>query len=299
MKRNILVLAICAACSISTAQAQNQPSEKLQEFVDKKMEKNGIQATKTHQLKAKDYEAPKKIGILVFAIQGSDEYTGSYSGFMNRYNVYEKISEDAASIVAQTLHDDVIVKIKENYLAQGVEVFTPNEYLDTDTKREAFQAMDMQVLGLAKVAYTIPDQIGLPDGYRYFTNSTHTDIGGRADIAEELKMFGMDGYLSIFVDLYGPTTIIQIKSNLILLKDRDYVSKIKKETFRRSDVSQKMLPMSYTQILASERDKLRAGHGKNDNRDKMIDFTDGEVWIDPNVAKVIEYSVNLYFPMVK
>lgn len=295
MKRTILFFAICTACSISTVFAQNAPSEKLQKFVDKKMEKGGIQATKTHQLKAKNYEAPKKIGILIFAVVGSDEFTGN-DGW---YSHYQKISKDAAVIVAQSIHDNCIGALKESYAGQGVELFTPNEYLDTEEKRTAYQNMDMRVMGMAKALYKKPDQVGLPAGYKYFTNSRQVDIGGRADIAEELKMFGMDGYISIFVDFYGPHTITQIMSNLILLKDKNYVSKIKKETYRRSDVSQKMLPMSYTQILASERDKLKAGHTVNFNRDKMIDFKDGNVWVDPNVAKVIEYSLNLYFPMTK
>lgn len=298
MKKQTLLLALCIGLSISSTWAQNTPSESLQKFVDKKMEKNGIQFTTTHRLKGKEYSAPKKIGILVFAVAGSKEFTGN-DGW---YDHYVSISEDAASIVAQSIHDDCISELKENYASQGVELLTPNEYLDSETKLKAYQNMNMRIMGMAKMSEfaSNPDEIGLPQGYKYFTNSwTHSDIGGRADIIDELKMFGMDGYLSVFVQFYGPTTIMQISTNLMLFKDRDYISKIKKETFRRTDMAQKVLPMSYTRILASERDELRAKHGKKGVRDSMIDFNNGEVWVDPNVSKVILYSANKYFPLVK
>ena len=297
MKRHILLLAVFTFSTTATAFAQNTSSKSLQDFVDKKMKKNGIQATTTHRLKAKEYAAPKKIGILVFVVAGSKEFTGN-DGW---YDHFRTISKDAATLISQSIHDACIGTLKENYAAQGVQLLTPNEYLDTDAKRLAYQNMNMRIMGAAKLseAWVKPDQVGLPAGYKFFTNTFHNDIGGRADIADELKMFGMDGYLSIVIQFYGPKTVSQISTNLMLLKERDYVSRIKKETYRRSDVSQHMLPLSYTQILASERDKLKAKHGKEDQRDSMIDFDNGKVWVDPNIAKVIVYSANLYFPMVK
>lgn len=296
MKRQIFLAIILIICSITSSLAQEQPSEKLEYFVEKKMEKNGVRLSAAHRLKAKDYAAPKKIGILVFGVTSSSEYTGN-DGY---YNYYKRMSEDGANIVAQAIHDASIAAIKENYSKQGVEVYTPNEYLDTDAKREAFKTMDMRILGPAKMLAKItnPGEIGLPNGYKYITNSYyHSDIGGRADIADELKMFGMDGYLSIFIEFYGPQTLYNVRTNLILFKDRDYVSKIKKETYRRTDVTNKMLPMGSTEIEAASRDELRNQHkGK---RDVMVSFENGKVWVDPNLAKLVAYSADLYFPMVK
>lgn len=296
MNKQVLITIIYIICSFSISFAQNQPSEKLEYFVEKKMQKNGVRLSAAHRLKAKDYSTPKKIGILVFGVTSANEYTAS-DGY---YNYYKRMSEDGANIVAQAIHDESIAAIKENYSKQGIEVYTPDEYLDTYAKREAFKTMDMRILGPAKLlaSVTNPGEIGLPDGYKYITNSYyHSDIGGRADIADELKMFGMNGYLSIFIEFYGPETLYNVRTSLILFKDRDYVSKIKKETYRRTDITNNMLAMGTTEIEAASRDELRNQHkGK---RDVMIHFENEKVWIDPNLAKLVSYSADLYFPMVK
>jgi len=282
--------------SLLPLQAQNQPSEKLADFVDKKLYKKGILLAPAHRLKSKNNTAPKTIGLLVFGVHSSPEYTGS-DGF---WSYYESMSDVSTHMVAQKVHDQCIDGLKANFKEQGVTLLTPAEYLDTDAKKTAYQNMDMRMMGLAAATAQVanPDQIGLPAGYKYIKNSIyHSDVGGRADLIEPLKTFDLDGYLCVFLEFYGAETLSNVRTNLMLFKDRDYVSKVKKETYRRMDLASNVLPMGNTQIETAARNELKAM--KKKKRDTMISLENGQMWVDPNIAKVIIGSTSYYFPLIK
>jgi hypothetical protein len=289
-----LVLTLSISISVASI-AQN--NKQLADFIDKRASKGkGFITTPAPKIKAPSFKEPKRIGLLVFALYDHPTYTGSDTW----HKYYEQFTQDASNSVTQTIYDACIDDLKAEFIKNGLTLLTTEEYLDTEVKQNMYDTMNMRVMGLAKIAESgtnLKGQ-GLPEGYRYIHNSmSHSDPGGRADLINPLTEIGLDGYLSVFIQMKGQHQISFVSTNLMFFGDREYTSKIKKQTYRRTDLASHILPLRSTKLDAADAEKLvQTKKGSDQN---MVDFVDGKVVIDPNISKLISASVSSYFPLTK
>ena len=96
---------------------------------------------------------PKRVALVSFYAydQGNTHGFGS-PYFGGRTEVSRQLTADGAGLVATMLHDQGIATLKETFKAYGMELLTPDEFLDTDAKRELFGSFEMEMGGFAKLA---------------------------------------------------------------------------------------------------------------------------------------------------
>lgn len=83
------------------------------------------------------------------------------------------VASGEVAVLANELHDAGIGALKESFAAVGMQLLTPEEFLDTPAKQEAYGAFKMEIGGINKFLRGLQEkgaggvwQWGAPDGYR-------------------------------------------------------------------------------------------------------------------------------------
>jgi hypothetical protein len=83
---------------------------------------------------------PKRVALVSFYAYDPGDTKGFGSPYFGgRYESTRQLTSDGAGTVATLLHDQGIAALKESLAAYGMQLLTPDEFLDTDAKREAFE----------------------------------------------------------------------------------------------------------------------------------------------------------------
>jgi len=91
-------------------------------------------------------QPPKRVALVSFYAYDPGNTKGFGSpAFGGRTETTRQLTKDGASTVATILHDQGIAAFKEQFKAHGMELLTPDEFADTDAKREFFENFEMKV----------------------------------------------------------------------------------------------------------------------------------------------------------
>jgi hypothetical protein len=111
-------------------------------------------------------------------------YGGNYSYRVTNTRTH-RVSANEIDRLADELHDAGIGSLKESFAAAGMQLLTPQEFLDTPAKQEAYANIKMErgalgslLRGLQAKASGDQWQWGSPDGYRVLELVTVGDVKG-------------------------------------------------------------------------------------------------------------------------
>jgi hypothetical protein len=96
---------------------------------------------------------PKRVALVSLYAYDPGETKGFGSPYYGgRWEKTRQLSPDGAGLVATMLHDQGIKALKDTFAQYGMTLMTPDEYLDTDAKREFYDSFEMQMGAGAKFA---------------------------------------------------------------------------------------------------------------------------------------------------
>jgi len=154
-----------------------------------------------------DYKKPKRVGILTFYVQDQSETDVSISGNWKRTST-RKLTADGVSIVADMMYENSIDLMKKRFSEFDMELIEPWDYLDTEEKRKAYEAIPFKELkGLKWVArMTGAGAAGPASGYRYLPLA-HLGSSIKAQKVRDsfFNKLGVDALLVVGMDMnaYG------------------------------------------------------------------------------------------------
>jgi len=89
---------------------------------------------------------PKRVALVSFYAYDPGDTKGFGSPYFGgRNEVTRQLTSDGAGVVATILHDQGIGALKEAFAAYDMELLTPDEFLDTDSKRQFFDTFEFKV----------------------------------------------------------------------------------------------------------------------------------------------------------
>ncbi|MEL6562173.1 MAG: hypothetical protein AAFQ94_28565 [Bacteroidota bacterium] len=159
----------------------------------------------------------KKVGILTFYLSDFSELDNRRA--LRNGGVYaDNLTTAATGQLARDFYDQSLQKLKESYKAQGIELLTPDQFLDTEAKKDAYFSTEIKLSGVSKVVSALSRNVGrknekspnAPDGYRVVYNSLSIDGADKKaviSLGKLAKELGLDGLLSvqILTNLKGRT----------------------------------------------------------------------------------------------
>jgi hypothetical protein len=134
---------------------------------------------------------PKRVALLSFYTWDSGNkkeksysfYGGGYK-YQTTNTIRQKVDAQELDKMAAELHEAAIGGLREEFAAVGMQLLTPEEYLDTPAKREAYQTFKVEEGGMGKLFSVLQSkdaeewQWGSPGGYRVVKLSTVGDARG-------------------------------------------------------------------------------------------------------------------------
>lgn len=91
---------------------------------------------------------PRRVALVSFYAYDPGNTKGFGSPYFGgRSEVTRQLTPDGAGVAATILHDQGIAALKERFKAHGMDLLTPDEFLDTDAKRTFFDAFEMKIGG--------------------------------------------------------------------------------------------------------------------------------------------------------
>ncbi|HET6372808.1 MAG TPA: hypothetical protein VFG76_05845 [Candidatus Polarisedimenticolia bacterium] len=89
---------------------------------------------------------PKRVALVSFYAYDPGNTHGFGSPYFGgRSETTRQLTRDGAGFVATMLHDQGVPALKETFKTYGMELLTPDEFLDTDAKREFFENFEMEM----------------------------------------------------------------------------------------------------------------------------------------------------------
>ena len=96
---------------------------------------------------------PKRVALVSFYAYDPGNTTGFGSPYYGgRWEKTRQLTDDGAGLVATMLHDQGIKALKDTFAQYGMTLLTPDEFLDTDQKREFYDSFQMEMGGFSKFA---------------------------------------------------------------------------------------------------------------------------------------------------
>lgn len=96
---------------------------------------------------------PKRVALVSFYAYDPGNAHGFGSPYFGgRFESNRQLSKDGAGLVATLLRDQGIAELKKTFAAHGMELLTPDEFLDTDAKRQFYEDFVFEVGFGAKLA---------------------------------------------------------------------------------------------------------------------------------------------------
>lgn len=167
MKRHTLVLTLIITSFVVRAQ------KTFQEMADDKKLDKKISIQMPGNLLDEAYSKLdiKKVALVSFYIQDD--------GAENEY-AFISITEEGGNMLATKFYEASIESLKESFKNAGVELLVPEEFLNSDEKKTAYEEYEFQVGKMMKIVINtvenirstaikggIEDEVGVPVGYRY------------------------------------------------------------------------------------------------------------------------------------
>lgn len=134
---------------------------------------------------------PKRVALLSFYTWDSGnkkEKSCTFHGGGYKYQasntIRQKVDAHELDKMAAELHEAAIGGLREEFAAVGMQLLTPEEYLDTPAKLEAYQTFEVEEGGMGKLFGALQGksaeqwQWGAPGGYRIVKLSTVGDARG-------------------------------------------------------------------------------------------------------------------------
>jgi len=134
---------------------------------------------------------PKRVALISFYVWDcGNKKESSYNIYGGDYTYHVKNSRtrnleaEAVDMLANELHDASIGAVKEAFAAVGTQLLTPDEFLDTDAKKEAYENFKLEIGGFGRFLHSVQKrghddwQWGAPDGYRVIELTTVGDVKG-------------------------------------------------------------------------------------------------------------------------
>jgi len=148
-------------------------------------------------------QLPDTIALVTFHINDVDALR-KISGV---YEDLQKVSSKGGSSLANKIQIQTIASLKEAFKKRGSVLLTPEEYLDTEEKREFYyNAFSPEVSKLGRALTNLENKATnisvCADFYRFFDLRAALDYKRSASLGGELTdKLGVDGLLSIAVEL--------------------------------------------------------------------------------------------------
>ena len=159
----------------------------------------------------------KKVGVLTFYLSDFSELDNKRA--LRNGGIYaDNLTTAATAELASTFYQTSLAQLKESYQAQGIELLTPDQFLDTEAKKEAYYSTEIELSKASKLVSALSRNVGrknekspnAPDGYRVVYNSMSIDGADKKaviSLGKLAKELGLDGLLSVQVltNLKGKT----------------------------------------------------------------------------------------------
>jgi hypothetical protein len=165
-----------------------------------------------------DLKPLRRIGVLSFYI--NDDVWKEKSG---NYLIWDYMTEKGANYFAQKFHDQAISALKTTIKTSGIELLTPNEFLDSPDKKQAYNSFEVKYTGLLKAVAGFANAVATgagktggvsatPKGYRMFavTQVYGQDPKVQRTVGKLAKDLDLDGVLVIQL-----TTVTGSKSTVL------------------------------------------------------------------------------------
>lgn len=130
-------------------------------------------------------------------------YAGNYI-YRVRSTRTRNVASGEVDVLANELHDASIGALKQSFAAVGMQLLTPEEFVDTPAKRDAYDNFNVEMGGVGKFLSGLQQKVsgdtwqwGAPDGYRVMKLTT---VGNVKNNRFQLGMTGV-GIAKIAVSL--------------------------------------------------------------------------------------------------
>ena len=190
---------------------------------------------------------PARIALITFYVRDigtkkENSYTIYAGNYIYKTKSTRRTSVDLGSIgiLATELHDASIASMKEAFAGVGSELLTPDEFLDTDAKREAYQNFTFELGFFEKAARKLLARdtpgwsfVGAPAGYRVIELTTVSNIksndfrlattgAGVGEVAQKAghdlaKALGVDAVLFVYNFVQGGKDTISLRGSYMYL----------------------------------------------------------------------------------
>lgn len=129
---------------------------------------------------------PKRVALISFYVWDcGNKKTGAYTIYQTRYSYKrtKNVEPEAVDDFANELYDASIAGFKESFSTYGMQLLTPDEFLDTEEKKTTYENFEMEIGGGQKFARLFQKSnadtwraAGAPEGYRVFQLATVMDV---------------------------------------------------------------------------------------------------------------------------
>ncbi|MCB0497573.1 MAG: hypothetical protein KDC79_15625 [Cyclobacteriaceae bacterium] len=231
MKTIKIILSIALMLlGIDTTKAQKtiselaqMPDAKLEKLVTEDVNSYTIQINQfSNKLRKKGYDIPddltpklKRVGILTYFLVDRNwiELSGAGKDGWGSYTRKEDYLTPAGSETFVTqFYEKALPALVQEFTKQGISLLTPDVFLDTDAKKQAYENKEIKMGGLAKftkgfagyLQKTYDKNPAVPVGYRLITEAG--EYGGAdkttvEDIGELLKELDLDALLTVKIEV--------------------------------------------------------------------------------------------------
>lgn len=179
-------------------------------------------------------QLPDTVALITFHIYDM----GTSNQIKNVSITYYSLSEKGGNIMANSILNGSINQLKESFKKQGVVLLTPDEYLNTDEKRNYYYNTFMPQLSklgkfLSGIETKHQDISVTADGYRAFDIAAASDFLRAESLGSDLaKKLEVDGVLSIAIELASDNKRINMNGAKMILhgpnpvpkEDKKYIS---------------------------------------------------------------------------
>jgi hypothetical protein len=171
----VLFTIVISLCMTPLASARPKSLAEVAAKPDKVAKKVWFGPAHADMKKLHDIGMPKKVGLITFYIfdSGSSEFSAMRKVYGGTYSSIYGITEQTANEFASEFSEIAVPILKREFAAKGMELLTPNEFLDTPQKVTAYVHFELPKGGLQKATEATvnwldrnPGAAGAADGYR-------------------------------------------------------------------------------------------------------------------------------------
>lgn len=231
MKKYLTLIAMFAAVAVQ-AQKLDEISKKSQEDFNKEWQKivqYGHPATKNFKPKedgsgtmpmlSKLPSVPKRVALVTFTVFDAGQHDRN-SNYIYTYS----ITESGGNYFCNKFLEKGLPALKANFAAQGMTVLTPDEFLDTPEKKEAYRNFNPDMSAFASIMESAmgksPEKgvSAVADNYSYYYIGDGRDFKLSESMGAALcKALGVDAVLSVVNNVSTDTRYFGLnKVNLVM-----------------------------------------------------------------------------------